>query len=174
MSISLPILFQEQRKFAPKIAKTYDLFNNINFSECEGCSKCCYMPWLLEEEYEPHLDNFGGTVREIDSIAFVMDETRCRYAQEDRCSMYKDRPLDCRLFPLDIIEEDGIYWWVIFTTCPQNVSIRDKLIPLIPNLEKEITPAILEQYKKQISLTKEIYPPYKNRQYDKIQRFGNA
>ncbi len=155
-------------QFAPIMQKAYQLFNGINFSECNGCSKCCYFPWLLKEEYNPHLKNFGKTVKEINDVAFIMDLTACKYAKENRCCLYEDRPLDCRLFPLDIIEEGGEYYWCIFTICPQHEQIRNKLIPLIPKLEAFITPGIFEQYKKQIALTKTIYPPYKLKQYEKI------
>lgn len=158
-------------RFAPIIKRLYRIFDGINFSECEGCFKCCYFPWILEEEYNPHLDNFGKTVKEIDSVAFIMNFKACKYAKKNRCHLYKDRPLDCRLFPLDIIEEDGKYWWCVFTICPKHRKIREKLVPLIPRLEAVITPQIFEQYKKQIALTKKIYPPYRLRKYEKIKEF---
>lgn len=93
-----------------KIDQAHAIFSDLKFDECGGCSRCCYMPWLLEEEYDPHLENFGASVEKINSIAFVMDRARCHYAQCERCTMYKVRPLDCRLFPLDIIEDEGKYW----------------------------------------------------------------
>lgn len=161
-------------QFAPIVQQTYQIFKGINFSECDGCSKCCYFPWLLKEEYNPHLDNFGKTVKEIDSVAFIMDFTACKYAKENRCHLYEDRPLDCRLFPLDIIEENGKYWWCIFTICSKHKEIREKLIPLIPKLKAVITPEIFEQYKKQIALTKKIYPPYRLKQYEKIREFQST
>ncbi len=154
----------------PAIKRAYQLFEGINFSECDGCSKCCYLPWLLKEEY-PQMDNFGKTVKEIDSIAFIMNSTACKYARENKCYLYADRPLDCRLFPLDIIEEDGKYWWGIFTLCPKHREIKNKLIPLIPKLEAVITPEIFDQYQKQIKISKIIYSPYKLKQYEKIKRF---
>jgi len=161
-------------QFAPIIQETYKIFEGINFSECDGCSKCCYFPWLLKEEYNPHINNFGKIVKEISSVAFIMDFTSCKYAKENRCYLYEDRPLDCRLFPLDIIEEDGEYWWCIFTICPKHQKIREKLIPLIPKIEKLITPEMFEQYEKQIALTKKIYPPYKLKQYEKISKFKTS
>jgi Fe-S-cluster containining protein len=37
------------------------------------------------------------------------------------CGIYQNRPLICRLFPLDIIqhEEDETYWWVLFGACAE-------------------------------------------------------
>jgi Fe-S-cluster containining protein len=154
--------------FHPVIKDFYGLFEAIKFSECVECSKCCYFPWLLKEEYDPHLENFGKTVTEINSVAFILDFTACIYAKENRCHLYEDRPLDCRLFPLDIIEDEGTYWWCIFTVCPKHEIIRDKLIPLIPGLEARITEKIFDQYRQQIKITKDLYPPYRLKQYEKI------
>ena len=160
-------------KFAPIIDQAYKVFEGINFSECNDCSTCCYFPWILKEEYNPHLENFGKTVKEIDSVAFIMYYNACKYARDNRCNLYEDRPLDCRLFPLDIIEEDGKYFWSLFTICPKHEELEDKLLPLIPKLEELITPAIFDQYKKQISLTKTLYLPYKLKQYKKIREVQN-
>lgn len=158
-------------QFSKRMEKIYKLFEKIHFSECNGCSKCCFIPWLLKEEYTPHLKNFGKSIKEINSVAIIMDLNHCKFEKGYRCKMYSDRPLDCRIFPLDIIEEDGKYWWCIFTICPKHEKIRQKLIPLIPRLETFITLPIFKQYKRQIALTKKIYPPYRLRQYEKIRRF---
>ena len=150
----------------------YEIFKGIDFSECSKCnSQCCFFPWLLKEEYSVHLDCFGKTVTQINSTAFVLDKHRCKYVTKCRCGIYDTRPLDCRLFPLDIIEEKDAYYWCIFTVCPFHLTIRKKLIPLIEKLEKMITREIFDQYKKQISVTKKIYLPYKNKQYEKIKEF---
>lgn len=163
------------------VQQAYQVFEGINFSECDGCSKCCnfsecegrsegcYSPWLLKEE-SLSLSDIGLAVNEIGSVAFI-DGAVCRYAKENRCHLYEDRPLDCRMFPLDIIEEEGRYWWSIFTICPKHKEIREKLIPLISKLEAIITPEMFEQYKRQIAITKEIYPPYQLKQYEKIREF---
>jgi len=43
------------------------------------------------------------------------------------CRAYEDRPLICRLFPLDVIErEDGTFWWVLFGACEE--VARGKLV----------------------------------------------
>lgn len=159
------------KRFSKIIQEAYEMFEDIDFPECDNCAECCYFPWLLKEEYNPHLQNFGKTVKEINSVAFIMDVHSCKYAKDNRCHLYKDRPLDCRLFPLDIIEEDQKYWWCIFTICPKHEKIREKLLPLIPELESFITPEIFEQYKKQIAITKKAYVPYKLKQYEKIKEF---
>jgi Fe-S-cluster containining protein len=34
------------------------------------------------------------------------------------CRIYNDRPLCCRLYPLDLMRLDGDVWWVIHAECP--------------------------------------------------------
>lgn len=149
----------------------HNLLGGVNFPECDGCSKCCCLPWLLREEYSAHKKKFGKVVKRINSIAFIKGVAKCKLIKKDRCCAYKYRPLDCRLFPLDLIEEKGKYWWGVFTICPQHDELKKKLIPLIPKLEVMITREIFEQYKRQIMLTKKIYPPFKLGLYKKIKKF---
>lgn len=59
-----------------------------------------------------------------------------------------------------------------FHNLPKTKEIKGKLIPIIPKLEAIITPEIFAQYKKQIALTKKIYPPYRLKQYKKIREFN--
>lgn len=154
------------------IKETYKIFDRIKFSECIGCSfKCCYLPWLLKEEYEKHFKGLRNYVMEVNSVFFVRDLTKCKFVNECKCNIYSKRPLDCRLFPLDIIEEDGKFYWCIFTVCPKHAEIRKKLIPLIHILERFISKKLFLQYKKQIAVSKEFYLPYKLKQYEKIKLF---
>lgn len=64
---------------------------------------------------------------------FFDDETR-------RCKIYRSRPLDCRLFPLDIAKEDEKYYLILYTdVCPVDVDLisepikpaMDKILPLL-------------------------------------------
>lgn len=38
----------------------------------------------------------------------------CIFFQNNRCSIYQDRPIDCRLFPFDFKEFDGEYWVIYY------------------------------------------------------------
>jgi hypothetical protein len=35
-------------------------------------------------------------------------ETRCRYMEGEECSIHEDKPLDCALFPLDLVRVAGV------------------------------------------------------------------
>ncbi|HEX8737695.1 MAG TPA: YkgJ family cysteine cluster protein [Pyrinomonadaceae bacterium] len=153
------------------------IFEDLNFGavcpDCQG--QCCQMPWLNDDER--HLARrFPEATKFIDGTAFFLNHNRCAFLdrQTGKCRIYDARPLDCRLFPLDIIEEDGEYYWCVFTTCPNWQKMRELLEPCIPLLENKIDSSLWRQFCKQIAVTKEEYPPYKNRQYVIVKRFGGG
>ncbi len=41
-------------------------------------------------------------------------ERECFFFQNSRCSIYQDRPIDCRMFPFDFKEIDGEYWVIYY------------------------------------------------------------
>ena len=51
------------------------------------------------------------------------EENECKFFVNNRCSIYEDRPIDCRLFPFDFKEIDGEYWLI----CYKDVSICQAL-----------------------------------------------
>ena len=60
----------------------------------------------------------------------------CYFYRNGRCSVYQARPIDCRLFPFDIMEEeDGRLIWILYTNlCPVPFDLREfeearKLLP---------------------------------------------
>ena len=50
----------------------------------------------------------------------------CFFFKKGRCEIYPVRPLDCRLFPFDIIEDDdGKLRWILYTDlCPIKFDYR--------------------------------------------------
>lgn len=133
----------------------YAVLDGLAFPLCEPCGECCHMPWLLEEETVP-----GVPVVEHAGVRFLDGCGACAAKQGTRCGVYSARPLDCRLFPLDIVEHEGAHWWCIFQNCRHPGPLGDMLIPLIPALEALITPPIWEQFVRQIAATRTHYPPY--------------
>lgn len=149
------------------------VFEELNFNAiCHDCrGQCCHMPWLAKDEL--HLaDKFPDSINLIGDTAFFLDHDRCTFLDtQGRCKIYDIRPLDCRLFPLDIIEKDGEYYWCVFTTCPNWQKMKEFLEPLIPLLEDKINASLWRQFLRQIEVTKEEYLPYKSGQYVTIKRF---
>lgn len=64
------------------------------------------------------------------------------YCEETKkCRIYEHRPLDCRLYPLDIDIQDGRFVWIAYKTCP----IKDDITPqetsaLVEAAERRILP----------------------------------
>lgn len=48
----------------------------------------------------------------------------CVFLRAARCTIYKDRPLDCRIFPLDLVcLPDGRIAWIAYTSvCPTDYN----------------------------------------------------
>lgn len=102
-----------------KLKKTYELSDELlpGISEfCKKCNACCKTyGWLLREEAK-EFSKKGYPVAKINNFlycidSFVQDEKgkrvldripRCRFYQDRRCLIYKERPLDCRLYPVKV------------------------------------------------------------------------
>lgn len=114
---------------------------------CNGCigkfNCCCNcedvdMPILLPFEAE----NISRiTKKNIDSFAekltnnlFQMKRINgektasCVFFQNNKCSIYNNRPIDCRMFPFDFKEIDGEYWIIYY----------NKVCQAIPSVKEEI------------------------------------
>jgi len=55
------------------------------------------------------------------------DDEGCFFLKNGRCEIYPVRPLDCRFFPFDIIEddEDNLRWIIYTELCPVDFDYRD-------------------------------------------------
>ncbi len=142
----------------------YAVLDGLAFPWCEGCGECCHMPWVMDEE------PVTGVPIEVEQGArFIGGCGQCAAKVGTRCGIYTSRPLDCRLFPLDIVEHEGAYWWCIFQTCRHPSELAGVLVPLIPKLEAQLTPDLWQQFVRQIEVTKTSYAPYASGQYRLVQ-----
>jgi hypothetical protein len=55
------------------------------------------------------------------SVLFVSppEGSGCRFhdTASGNCTIYSARPIDCRLYPLDILFKDGSYYWILWQYC---------------------------------------------------------
>ena len=70
----------------------------------------------------------------------------CHFYTEGRCAIYHVRPLDCRLFPLDIIEVgEHKFVWIAYTRfCPVKFDafeLLEQAKHLIPQLKGLLVPS---------------------------------
>lgn len=96
------------------------------YSFCEDCkSTCCSKVKLngrievaillfgeankIENTLKEKQDNFSIAREDLGSGVRIIrtDSKGCYFYRHGRCDIYETRPLDCRLFPFDLTEEDG-------------------------------------------------------------------
>ena len=53
------------------------------------------------------------------------------------CNSYKNRPFECRIFPLDIQEINGDLFWVVWNICPATPKLNYK--KMLDSFEKKFT-----------------------------------
>lgn len=108
------------------ISELYDLFKILTAQpECRTCSLCeehVGLVYLLDSEAEKAKNSslpvlttstgvqYLGRTREGWCCSFDPDANTCR--------IYEQRPLCCRIYPLDLMQLDGEIWWVIHSECP--------------------------------------------------------
>ena len=122
------------------------------FEFCNDCllaSNCCSKvkkggriepPFLTDQDIKnisPYLEEpvehfVEARIGDNGSMMFLRSNgsERCIFLDEEmKCKIYDVRPLDCRLFPLDVIKEENDYYWIIYTSfCFSNkINIPDLL-----------------------------------------------
>lgn len=93
---------------------------------CKGCTVCCERGGLV---YVGH-DEVAGLKRllvplvAIDGVTFIkrLPDGSCPMLDRSgkKCSIYENRPLCCRLFPLDVLSISGRLQWALSTQCPED------------------------------------------------------
>lgn len=126
---------------------------------CHGCFKCCRYSsvFVLKHEVE-RLRELNVPMHQIDGVHFITlkQDGYCPNLDENKkCSIYRDRPIACRIFPIYLLDRpDFSKQWVLFQYCPPkncavptigeqpNLSI---LKMLTFDLEKVLTPDEIEE-----------------------------
>lgn len=99
---------------------------------CNSCEhiSCCTgfdAPFLFKNDIQKlektgvSKENFIEEVKVSDFLVKSLKKkeksTNCIFWDEDtkNCSVYDNRPFDCKMFPFDIMKIDGEYRWILFT-----------------------------------------------------------
>lgn len=104
--------------------------------ECNGCGLCCKDTdyrirtiALLKDEAEKisqstkrEISDFAERLRGMHPYAYLMrknEEGFCVFREENRCSIYKIRPLVCEFYPFELLTDDkGSYIFRYSNECP--------------------------------------------------------
>jgi Fe-S-cluster containining protein len=99
--------------------------------KCDNCHSCCKHSsgFVLSHEVE-RLKKLKVPLQKVGNIHFMAlnpDGTCPNLNDQNKCSMYEDRPIACRMFPLNLMDrQDFIKKWVFFSFCPtENQLLMD-------------------------------------------------
>src|SRR6478736_3358307 len=73
---------------------------------------------MYDEEHVKEIKIRGKTVKTIKK----MNNSECVFwnSTDKKCSIYKNRPFDCMIFPFDIFTINGKYFWVVYSCNPNS------------------------------------------------------
>ena len=104
-------------------------------SLCDSCKKkpCCTdytSPLVLPHEYNEIKNSLSDSIEfvnpiSINNIPFYElrkknNSNECVFWNSSSCSIYKNRPFDCKIFPFDIYKINGKYTWIIYSCNPDS------------------------------------------------------
>ena len=90
---------------------------------CRFCSSCCEsgLVYVLPEE-KTKLEALGVPIVTFDGIDFIQraEGGSCPMLGKahKHCTIYEDRPICCRLYPLDLFSRAGTLEWGLYEYCP--------------------------------------------------------
>jgi len=120
---------------------------------CEVDQKCCKVLGLkiskqdFEKHFKMHSDRLEIIKYDRMYIVYPRNNLPCPYwDRQNGCGIYKDRPIDCRLYPYDlhqIVEKKGIIEIILYdqTECPHKENLFmpvEEAKKLIQTLAREV------------------------------------
>lgn len=91
--------------------------------------------------------NLFLTKKEKEKFADINNSFPCKFLNnKGLCKIHNQRPIDCRLFPFDIIKENNKFFWAYYqTNCPIiQKGTRKDLELCLKGIEKKIIPDFKE------------------------------
>lgn len=95
------------------------------------------------KEIDRYNDEYVKTVKinekSMETIKKKKDSNQCIFwdASNRKCSIYKNRPFDCMIYPFDIFKIDGKYFWIVYTCNPQsNWKWSESYLQIFENSEE--------------------------------------
>lgn len=91
---------------------------------CKSCTTCCEngLVYIFNDEIEI-MKALNVPLIEIKGIHYIqrLKGGRCPMLKkaQKKCTIYADRPVCCRLYPLDVFNRNGQLEWGLYTYCPE-------------------------------------------------------
>ena len=167
------------------LEKLYSIIQeNLIFTEKEICETC---PILCSREQKWHwlLPEEAGKLKTRMKIenkfgAFFFEGGRCPLLKNRNCSIYKDRPLECRLSPLSLYYINGKLFWIIDIGCPyfkkykDNKAFWNKVNDFISKIEPYFAEKIVKNLIEISNAIQKFDPLIENKDFIKIREFKFA
>ncbi len=99
---------------------------SAKLADCAGCTVCCERGGLVyvSDMEVATLRGLGVPLFRIDGVTFIERNRDGSCPMLDReqknCTIYENRPLCCRLFPLDVLSIDRKLTWALSNLCPDD------------------------------------------------------
>lgn len=136
--------------------------------ECDTCNLCeknVGLVYLLDNEFENikrHNLEISSTNNGTDFLSRTRDGWCSAFDHvRNRCTIYNDRPLCCRIYPFDLMNFDREFWWVIFYECPIAQRFftekkEDILMAFTYSLEREMGDMLISEFIREDSISQHI------------------
>ncbi len=112
--------------------KTLSILNS-----CLKCnSKCCKSesPIVLEKERDLILKQTEKDYFKREENYYIIPNDPCPYLKNNICSIEDIKPIDCKAYPLTIIEKEGNLFIGIYENCPGLSYINDNFLKEVKTL----------------------------------------
>ena len=96
----------------------------------QGCCTDSAVPLVFDSDFAElqlidktsskflHDRNVNGNI--IKAINKKKNSTECVFWIDNKCSIYNQRPFDCRAYPFDIIKIGSEYHWIVYSCNPNS------------------------------------------------------
>lgn len=131
---------------------------------CKKCDTCCYTyGWLSKGEARKFIE-IGYSVAQINRSLYCIDSfvrdqkgnikfekiPRCIFYKNKKCSIYKEKPLDCDLYPIKIRISNNRVYVGVSLGCKYIFSLskkkRQEIYLSVVEFFKNIPPSTLNNY----------------------------
>lgn len=152
-----------------KLQGVYNIAEFLSSQEecntCNLCEKNVGLVYLLDNEMEKlkqHNLKISSTTNGTDFLSRTSDGWCSAFDHtRNRCTVYDDRPLCCRIYPFDLMHFDREFWWVIFYECPIAKRFfaekkEDVLLAFTYSLEREMGNTLIAEFVREDKISQHI------------------
>ena len=100
----------------------------------------------IDSQYLKHIQTIEINGKQVKTLKKKPNSTQCVSWNGDGCSIYESRPIDCKLYPFDILYLNDSYFWIVYSCNPtsdwkwsesylQTLEDADGFVELMENID---------------------------------------